>query len=158
MLYIKVYLVISFGVANYTIWFECYTMGFKTLHGKETIDIESISNYRDVGFGLIVDTRMAPLMHIWVWGSPSLGLGSMKHLIILLGLLFIQSHLCAVDEGDFQVDRGKAPLGFSSIVVILQLGHDYHTSHLDYCWWLEVTWLERSSVAQSFTSSSWVIP
>ena len=76
-------------------------MGFKTLHGKETIDIESISNYRDVGFGLIVDTKLAPLMHLAVWGSPILGLGSMTNLVIFLGLLFIWSQLFAMDEGDF---------------------------------------------------------
>ena len=51
-----VYVIYSIILCNniwggeYIIWFEHYIMGFKTLHGKETIDIESISNYRDVGF------------------------------------------------------------------------------------------------------------
>ena len=34
--------------------FKHYTLGFKTLYGKETIDIESITNYRDVGFWSLI--------------------------------------------------------------------------------------------------------
>ena len=111
-------------------------MGLKYLHGKETIDIESISNYRDVGFALILDTRMAQLMRLGIWGSPSLGLGSMKDLVIFLGLMFVWSQICVVDEGDFKVDRGKASLGFSRIVVCLFSYLGFHTSHPSFAWWL----------------------
>ena len=92
---------------EYIIWFERYIMGFNNLHGKDTIDIESNSNYRDVGFGMVVDTRLFPLMHLGVWESPRLGLGTTKDLVILLGLSLLWSRLYVVDEGDFQVDRGK---------------------------------------------------
>ena len=71
-----------------------------------------------MGFGLIVDTTLVPLMRLKVWGNQSLGLGSMKDLVIFLGLLFVWSWLYVVDEGNFQIDRGNASLGFSSIVVI----------------------------------------
>ena len=81
-------------------------MGFKTLHGIETNVNETIVNYGDVGFGLIVETRLAPLMHLRVWGSPSLGLGSMNELVILLGSLMVWSWLCVVDGGDSMVNKG----------------------------------------------------
>ena len=76
---------------KYFIWFEHHIMGLKTFHGKETIDIEPISNYRDVGFGMVVDTRLVPLMRLGVWGSPRLGIGSMKYLVIFIGLPFFWS-------------------------------------------------------------------
>ena len=83
---------------EYIIWFERYIMGFKTLHGKQTIDIESISNYRFVGFGMVVDTKLASLMHLGFWGSPILGLSSMNVWVISLGLWRLWSHLCAMKE------------------------------------------------------------
>ena len=64
-------------------------MGFKTLHGMENNVKEMIVNYGDVGFGLIMDTRLAPLMHIGVWGSPRLGPGSTNDLVILIGSLMV---------------------------------------------------------------------
>ena len=81
-------------------------MGFKTLHGMETNVNETIVNYGDVGFGLIMDTRLAPLMHLGVWGNPSLGLGSTNDLVILLGLLMVWSWICAVDGEDSLVNEG----------------------------------------------------
>ena len=95
-----------------------YATGFQALHGNGDHDNEEMVNYGDVGFCLILDTRLVPLMDLGVWGSPSLGLGSMKELVILLGLLFVWFQICTVDEEHFQVDRGKALLGFISIVVI----------------------------------------
>ena len=81
-------------------------MGFKTLHGMETNVNETNVNYGDVGFWLIMDTRLAPLMRIGVWGSPSLGLGSTNDLVIFLGSLMVWSWLCAVDGGDSLVNKG----------------------------------------------------
>ena len=81
-------------------------MGFKTLHGMETNVNETIVNYGYVGFGLIMDTRMVPLMRLRVWGSPSLGLGSTNDLVILLGLLMVWSWLCAVDGSKSMVNEG----------------------------------------------------
>ena len=81
-------------------------MGFKTLHGMETKVNETIVNYGDLGLGLIIDTRMALLMHLGVWGSPSLGLGSTKDLVILNGLLMVWYWLCVVDGGDSMVNKG----------------------------------------------------
>ena len=89
--------------------------------GIETIDIELISNYRDVGFGMVADTRLVPLMRLGVWRNPSLGIVSMKDFLILLGLLFVWYHLCTVDEGDFQVDIGKDSLSCSNIVIFCLL-------------------------------------
>ena len=64
-------------------------MGFKSLHEMETIVHVLNTNNGIVGFGLLVATRVAPLMLLGVWGSPSLGLGSTIHLVILLGLLMV---------------------------------------------------------------------
>ena len=57
----------------------------------ETSDNVKFVNYGDVGFGLILDTRMAPLMHLRVLGSPSLGLSSTSDLVILLVSLMVWS-------------------------------------------------------------------
>ena len=57
----------------------------------ETSVNETTSNYGDVGFGLIVDTKLVPLMLLEVWGSPILGLVSTNDLVILLGLLMVWS-------------------------------------------------------------------
>ena len=81
-------------------------MGFKTLHGMETNVNEMIVNYGDVGLGLIMDTMLAPLMHLGVWGIPSLGLGSMNDLVILLSSLMVWSWLFAVDGVDSLVNKG----------------------------------------------------
>ena len=81
-------------------------MGFKTLHGMETNVNETIVNYGDVDFGLIMDTRPAPFMSLRVWGSPILGLGSTNDLVILLGLFMVWSWLCVVDGGDSLVNEG----------------------------------------------------
>ena len=81
-------------------------MGFKTLHGMETNVNEMIVNYGYVGFGLIMDTRMVPLMRLDIWGSLILGLGSMNDLVILLGSLMVWSWLCVVDGGDSLVNEG----------------------------------------------------
>ena len=63
---------------------ETYAMGFKALHGNGDHDNVMFVNYRGMGFGWIVDTRMVPLMLLGVWGSPSLGLGSTSDLVISL--------------------------------------------------------------------------
>ena len=41
-------------------------MGFNTLHGKGDHDIVSNENYGKVGFGLVVATRIVPLMLLGV--------------------------------------------------------------------------------------------
>ena len=81
-------------------------MGFNTLHGMVTNANEAMVNYGDVGFGLIVTTRLAPLMLLRVWGSPSLGLGSMSDLVISLVSLMVWSWFCAEDGGDSLVNEG----------------------------------------------------
>ena len=63
-------------------------MGFKYLHEMETINVSN-ENYGIVGYGLLVCTRLAPLMFLGVWGSPSLGHGSTNILFISLGLLMV---------------------------------------------------------------------
>ena len=88
---IILYLVLSTGVASYNIWLELYSMGFKTFMEMKTNDNETIVNYGDVVFGLIMDMRLAPLMRLGVWDNANLGLGSMKYLVILLELLFFWS-------------------------------------------------------------------
>ena len=77
------------GWRDITYGFGSYAMGFKTLHEMETIVNEMTSNYGDVGFGLIMDTMLAPLMHLGIWGSLSSGLGSMNDLVISLGLWMV---------------------------------------------------------------------
>ena len=64
-------------------------MGFKTLHEMETIFNVSKANYEKVGFGLVIDMRLVPLMLLGVWGSASLGLGSTNSLVISLGLWMV---------------------------------------------------------------------
>ena len=85
---------------------ETYMMGFKALHGNGDHDVVTFVNYGDVGFGLIMDTRLVPLMHIGVWGSPSLGPGSTNDLVILLGSLMVWSWLCTLDGGDSLANEG----------------------------------------------------
>ena len=46
-------------------------MGFKTLHEMDTIVNVSSENYGRVGFGLLVATRLAPLMFLG-FGKPKL--------------------------------------------------------------------------------------
>ena len=46
-------------------------------------------NYGIVGFGLIMVTRMVPLMLLGVWDIPSLGLRSIINLVISLGLWMV---------------------------------------------------------------------
>ena len=72
----------------------------------ETNDNEAMVNYGDVGFGLIVATRLAPLMHLGFWGSPILGIGSMRDLVISLLSLMVWSWLYAEDGGDTLVNEG----------------------------------------------------
>ena len=67
---------------------------------------EMIVNYGDVGFGLIMDTMLAPLMHLGIWGNPRLGLGSMNDLVISLGLWMVWSQLYALNGGDSVVNEG----------------------------------------------------
>ena len=81
-------------------------MGFNTLHGMVTNINEEMVNYGDVVFGLILDTRMVPLMHLGVWGSPSLGLGSTSDLVISLVLLIVWSWIYVDDGGDTMVNEG----------------------------------------------------
>ena len=63
-----------------------YAMGFKALHGHGNLENVMFVNNGDVGFGLILDTRLVPLMHLGGWGSPRLGLGSTSDLVISLVL------------------------------------------------------------------------
>ena len=81
-------------------------MGFNTLHGMETNVNETIVNYGYVGFGLIMDTRLEPLMRLGLCGSLSLALGSMNDLVILIGSLVVWSWLYTVDGGDSLVNEG----------------------------------------------------
>ena len=83
-----------------------YAMGFKTCMANGDHDNVTNANYGNVGFGLIVDTRMAPLMRLRVWGSPSLGLGSTNDLVIFLGPLMVWSMLCIVDGDDTLFNEG----------------------------------------------------
>ena len=85
---------------------ETYVMGFKALHGNGDHDNVTLVNYRGMGFGWIVDTRLAPLMLLGVWGRPSLGIGSMNDLVILLGSLMVWSWLYAMNGGNFLVNKG----------------------------------------------------
>ena len=76
--------------SDYITWSKCSHWGFNIMENRKGgNNIGLFTNYRDVGFGLILDTKLSPLMHLGVWGSPILGLGSMKDLVILLGLLFV---------------------------------------------------------------------
>ena len=84
-----------------------YVMGFKALHENGDHDKVMFVNYGDVGFGLIVATRMAPLMLLRVLGSPILVLGSMNDLAILLVSLMVWSWICTKDGGDTLVNEGK---------------------------------------------------
>ena len=61
------------GWQVYNIRFDSYVMGFKVSHGMETNVNESFANYRNVGFSLIVDTRMAPLMLLGDRVRPNIG-------------------------------------------------------------------------------------
>ena len=81
-------------------------MGFKTVNEMETIISISNANHGIVGFGFLVATRLAPLMFLGVWGSPSLGLGSMNDFVIFLGSLMVWSWLSTVDGGDSLVKEG----------------------------------------------------
>ena len=57
---------------------------------RETNVINEMNpNYGIVGFGLIMVTRMVPLILLGVYDSPSLGLGSTIHLVISLGLWMV---------------------------------------------------------------------
>ena len=85
--------------------------GLTFLHKMKVIDIGSILNYREVGFGsLIMVHRLEPLMHLRVCGIPILGLGSRWTLVIFLCLLVVWSRLCAAGEGDFE---GMILFGFT---------------------------------------------
>ena len=84
-----------------------YTMGFKTLHGYGDHDNATMENYGDVGFGLILDTKLAPLMHLRFWGNPSLGLGSTNDLVISHVSLVVWYWPCTKDGGDTLVNEGK---------------------------------------------------
>ena len=72
-------------------------MGLKTLHEMETIVNVSSEKYGRVGFGLLVATRMAPLMFLG-FGQPNLRLGSINGSLVSLGLWRLWSQLCAVKE------------------------------------------------------------
>ena len=61
-------------MVSYNIIFDIMRWGLRPCMEMETNANEMIVNYGDVGFGLIMDTRLAPLMRLRVWGSPSLGL------------------------------------------------------------------------------------
>ena len=49
-----------------------YAMGFKALHGNGNHDNVTFVNYKGMGFGWIVDTRLASLIFLGIWGIPSL--------------------------------------------------------------------------------------
>ena len=66
-----------------------YAMGFMALHGNGDHDNVMFVNYGDVGFGLIVATRLVPLMLLRVWGIPILGIGSISDLVISLVSLMV---------------------------------------------------------------------
>ena len=87
--------------------FLTYAMGFKALHGNGDHNNVTFVNYGDVGFGLILDTKLEPLMHIRVWFIPSLGLVSMSDLAISLVSLMVWSWLCAEDGGNTLDNEGK---------------------------------------------------
>ena len=82
-------------------------MGFKSLHEMETIIKISNANYGIVGFGLLVSTRLVPLMFLWVWGSQSLGLGSMNSLFILFSMLMVVVSTLCCEGGNALGDKGK---------------------------------------------------
>ena len=82
-------------------------MGFTTLHGMETNVNETIINYGNVGFGLIMDTRLVPLMRLVVWGSPSSGLGSRNDLVIFLGMWMVCYQIYAMNGDDALVNEGR---------------------------------------------------
>ena len=82
-------------------------MGFKSLHGNGDHDIVTNANYVKVGFGSLVDTRLAPLMFLGVWGSPSLGLGSTNNLVISLGLWMVVVLALCCEGGNALGDEGK---------------------------------------------------
>ena len=51
-------------------------LGFKASDGMETSINESFANYRNVGFSLIMDTTLAPLILLGDCGKPNIGFGS----------------------------------------------------------------------------------
>ena len=59
-------LVLIIGVVSYNISFDIMQWGLRPCMEMETNANETIVNYGDVGFGLIMDTRMAPLMRLRV--------------------------------------------------------------------------------------------
>ena len=73
----------------------------------ETNGNDTIANYGDVDFELIVDTRLAPLMLLGVWGSPSSGLGSRNDLVIFLGLWMVWYQIYAMNGDDSLVNEGR---------------------------------------------------
>ena len=130
-------------------------MGFKSLNKMETIVNVSNVNYGIVGFGLLVATRIAPLMFIGVWGSPSLGLGSTNSLFISFGLLMVVVLALHCEGGNTLGDKGKLRLVSCLHSMFVSWLIRCHTSH-PRCVWLrlEVTgearmgWLKASLSAQ----------
>ena len=51
-------------------------MGFKASHGMETSINEVFANYRNVGFSLIVESRLVPLTLLRDRGKPNIGFDS----------------------------------------------------------------------------------
>ena len=60
------------GEFKYKVWIFMH-WGLRTCKGMETNVNESLINYRNAGFSLIMDTRMAPLMLLGDCGKPNIG-------------------------------------------------------------------------------------
>ena len=95
--------------------FKCFTLGFKTLHGKETIDIELITNYREVGFRFYNGKQSCTINACWRMWQPNIGFGSTMGLVVLF---VVFSRLCVVCEGDFQNNEGMVSFGFTTLLFV----------------------------------------
>ena len=85
-------------------------MGFKSLYEMETIVNVSNVNYGIMGFGLLVATRMVPLMLLMVWGIRILGLGSTNNLVISLSMWIVVIFALRYEGGNTLGDEGKLHL------------------------------------------------
>ena len=104
---IILYLVLRIGVASYNIMFDIMQWGLRPSMDMKTNENDTIANYGDVDFELIVDMRLAPLMLLGVLRSPSLWIGSTNDLVISLGLWMVWFRLYTVNGDDALDNEGK---------------------------------------------------
>ena len=91
-------------------------MGFNNFAmEKVEIDIESITNYREVGFRVDNGKQYGTINACWGMWQPNIGFGSTMGLVILF---VVFSRLCIVCEGDFQNNEGMVSFGFTTFLFV----------------------------------------